>query len=106
MSDALPNDHTPVFSEFADDPEYQDLLEMFLESLEEQRQELMAARNQGQWEELGRKAHQLKGAGGGYGFPGLTEKALALETCCKARDEDAILPRLDELFAYIDRLHA
>ena len=36
------------------------------------------------FEELRRLSHQLKGAGGGYGYTSLTEKARQLEDAAKA----------------------
>jgi HPt (histidine-containing phosphotransfer) domain-containing protein len=35
-------------------------------------------------EELRRLVHQIKGAGGGYGFPKLTEAAALAESCVKS----------------------
>jgi HPt (histidine-containing phosphotransfer) domain-containing protein len=43
-------------------------------------EELLAA---GQMRELQTLAHQLKGAGGGYGFPQITELAASLEAALK-----------------------
>jgi HPt (histidine-containing phosphotransfer) domain-containing protein len=60
-------------------------------------EELLAA---GDEEELGRLAHQLKGAGGGYGFPQITEAAAGLEQAIKSavgesevKDRAALLTR-------------
>ncbi len=107
----MPESHTSgessrVYSEYADDPDFQDLLELFFESIESQSREFVEAREQQQWEELETKAHQLKGAGSGYGFPGLSEKAWALETVCQQKNEAAIIPCLDDLLAYIERIHS
>ena len=41
------------------------------------------------FEALQRLAHQLKGAGGSYGYPALTDPAKALEETAKARDHEA-----------------
>ena len=45
--------------------------------------EALAARH---FEELQREAHQLKGAGGSYGYPDLTDAARVLEMTAKNRD--------------------
>lgn len=95
---------SPVYSEFADDPDFCDLLGMFLESLNERRSELDSLFQKRQWDTLGQVAHQIKGAGGGYGFPGLTRKASGLEEAVKRANQDEIAYVMQELFAYMDRL--
>lgn len=41
------------------------------------------------FQQVAHLAHQLKGAGGGYGFPGLSARAAALETHAKASPPSA-----------------
>lgn len=77
---------------------------MFYESLRQQRSEVVAAFDKGDREFLARKAHQLKGAGGGYGFPGLSESASRLENACEAQDFSAIASGFEDLLALIDRI--
>ena len=67
-------------------PEYQRLVERFvsgLPALASRFEEVLGSR---QWEELRVLAHQLKGMGGGFGFPGLTDQAAALESTLLAGD--------------------
>jgi HPt (histidine-containing phosphotransfer) domain-containing protein len=97
---------SPITSEFAEDADFQDLLEIFYDSLAEQRSELARAFAEKQWDELSRKSHQLKGAGGGYGFPGLTAAALALETASDRQQPWEIQEGLDDLLTYLDRILA
>ncbi len=99
-----PSHSVPVRSEFADDPDFQELLGRFFESLQQQRREIVAALDLSHWEEVARKAHQLKGAGGGYGFPGLSETARRLEEVCKTQNAAAIASALEDLLAYLDRI--
>lgn len=94
----------PVYSTFADDPDYAELLEMFLETVPEKRQAVEGAFRSGDFDGVRTLAHQLKGAGGGYGFNGLTDVAAELEAACKANDADRIGPALDRLLEYLDRL--
>lgn len=96
--------HDPVYSEFADDPDFHDLLDMFMTSMEEQRAEILSLFRNRHWSDLKRIAHQLKGAGGGYGFPGLSEKARELEVAASEQNEAEIASNIGELFAYMDRL--
>lgn len=96
----------PVYSTFADDPDFDELLELFLESIAEKRAHLTESFDGGDFEQLRTVAHQLKGAGGGYGFDGLTEVARELENACKAdvADVDRIGEELDRVFAYMSRI--
>jgi HPt (histidine-containing phosphotransfer) domain-containing protein len=75
------------FSGLASDPELADLVALFVTELPARLDEMRAAHGRGQWELLRGLAHQLKGAGGSYGFPQLTSAAAELE--CAARDRDA-----------------
>jgi len=74
----------PIFSEFADDADMLELVELFVEEMPRRLQDIeKAARSQ----DLGRLAmlaHQLKGSAGGYGFPSITEVARRLEVTAKA----------------------
>ena len=69
----------PLFSEFAKDPDMIELVELFVNELPARikaMQEAIAANN---LDVLKRAAHQLKGAGGGYGFPSVSAAAGRLE---------------------------
>jgi|KBSMisStandDraft_5_1062788.scaffolds.fasta_scaffold38685_4 HPt (histidine-containing phosphotransfer) domain-containing protein len=48
--------------------------------------------------------HQLKGSGGGYGIPALTEMGLRIEAAAKQGDADKLHGHLDALEAYLGRL--
>lgn len=97
---------TPVYSEFSDDPDYSELLNFFVEALPERIWRLQELHVGGDVELLKELAHQLKGAGGGYGFPGMTEAARELESACIEKNEDLICERLDQLTEYINRIEA
>lgn len=104
MSAVASQDRAVVRSDFAADPEYRELLEMFDEALPERRRCLVDAFRTGNVAELQALAHQLKGAGGGFGFPGLTEHAARLETACKAGEPARIAEELDRMLAYMQRI--
>jgi CheY-like chemotaxis protein len=84
-----------IVSQFADDPELAVILAEFVGRLEGRLQEMQAAYAQGRLEELQRAAHCLKGAGGSYGYPSLTDSCKVLEDAVKAQDEEAIKAALD-----------
>ena len=86
---------TPLVSELAADPDMIDLLDSFVKSLETQSAKLEEAREAKDRESIRRVAHQLKGAGGSYGFPTITTAAARLERC--AKDGESMDQALSEL---------
>lgn len=104
MSVAASQAGTNVFSEFASDPEYRELLEMFAEALPERRRCLADSFRSGNAEELRVLAHQLKGAGGGFGFPELTCRAAELEAACREDKSQAVADSLERLLELMSRI--
>ena len=94
----------PVYSDFSDDPDYSELLNFFVDALSERFARFLEFQESGDIEPMRDLAHQLKGAGGGYGFPGLTEAARELESACKEKNQDLISERLDQLTEYMSRI--
>jgi len=77
-------------SAFADNPVIARILPGFFGSLDARVQALRAALAANQFEELRRLAHQIKGAGGSYGYPSITEAARKLEADAReGRHENA-----------------
>jgi HPt (histidine-containing phosphotransfer) domain-containing protein len=64
-----------------------------------------AAKNQ-DWANLKFEVHSLKGAGGGYGYPELTEIAGKIEFQIATRNQPEIDSLLEILDAYIQRIVA
>lgn len=85
-----------------------ELIEFFLEQLEQRAGAIQAAFSQGQANELGVLAHQLKGAAAGYGFPSLGACAGELETLVKACEADAsaVAERVEDLIGLCRRAAA
>ena len=81
----------PIRSTYEDDPDMLDIVREFAHELPdriERIESLLAARS---FAELQTLAHQLKGAGGGYGFPIITENAAALERALKAGEAEPLV---------------
>jgi len=81
----------PLRSQYENDPDMRDLVREFACGLPGRAaalEELHATRMHA---ELQRLAHQLKGAGGGYGFPLITELAAALEATLKQGGEEPLV---------------
>ncbi len=84
----------------ADFPELDSMVSDFAERFDQKLDEFHAALSGGDFEELSKLAHWLKGTGGTIGFPIITEKAAVLEQLVLDNPET----RLDEISAAIETL--
>jgi histidine phosphotransfer protein HptB len=89
----------PIYSIYHDEPDFRELLEEFVQAVEPRSELLRTLFASGEIEPLKVQAHQLKGAGGGFGFEGLSELAGELEVACKRPD-----PQVDEIGTLLDRV--
>ena len=69
----------PIRSAFEDDPDMMEIVREFVDEAPERADQLEALLQADDLPALQTLAHQLKGAGGGYGFPQITEAAASLE---------------------------
>ncbi len=83
----------PLISEFADDADMIELVEMFVGELPARVAAIQNALKARDLAGVAHVAHQLKGAAGGYGFPTITDAAGELERSAKTTEE---LDRLTE----------
>jgi HPt (histidine-containing phosphotransfer) domain-containing protein len=80
MSDASPDREIPILSELLqEDAAFEDLVGEFVGRLSDRVKELEEAIRGADFESLRVAAHQLKGSGGGYGYPIITDRAGQLE---------------------------
>ena len=80
-----------IRSIYEDDPDMAELVRSFVTELAlrvETLEQLVSAES---LEDLQRMAHQLKGAGGGYGFPQITEVAADLEQALKQGADESVV---------------
>lgn len=96
----------PVRSLYAGDPGYRELLQMYPAFMEEYRDTLCDLRERNDLQQIAGVAHQLKGSGGGFGFPGLTDAARELEEVCRQGEPDRLEAAIDGVLAYIARILA
>ncbi len=87
-----------LISDFADDPDMAEIIQMFLDGLEDRASGLDNAFGSGNLINLASLAHQLKGAAGGYGYPIISQLALDVERLAKGGESN------DELRSTLDRL--
>ena len=78
----------PLRSEYVHDADMVEPVQFFLAELEERVSSMMRAWQRGDRELLRRIALQLKGAGGGYGFPAITDAAARLERSLLVPESD------------------
>ena len=95
-----------IYSSWQNDPDYADLLPLYVDELPSMRRTLLEFAKICDFENVKREAHKLRGSAGGYGYPELSQLAGQLEDTCKtsARDSNAILQDLDQLIGYIERV--
>jgi HPt (histidine-containing phosphotransfer) domain-containing protein len=97
MSETPEHQQQPIRSQFADDPDMADLVELFVSEMPSRIESLRNAWEEGQIGLLTRIAHQLSGACGGYGFPTVGSAARELERRLNRLDEEAAEQRLREM---------
>jgi len=95
-----------IRSTFAGDADMRELIELFVGELPQRLADMTRSFDTGDWLELRRFAHQLKGASGSYGFGALTPAAAQLEQACKEPVSSAIRAALDELIDLCSRIRA
>ncbi len=105
-TEAKPENNEVIISELIDDPDLGDIVGDFAEGLSVRLEEMRQSSSNNDHERLQRLSHQLKGAGGSYGYPMLTEAAKALEDAAKTCDieaENLALSKLTGLTAAVIR---
>lgn len=87
------------------DPGLRALAEGFVQELPERTGRLRGAANAWNRGDARKLAHQLKGAGGGYGFDSVSELAAAVETLCSEdTPQGDLLRAVERLSQECDRL--
>lgn len=95
----------PLRSEFADDPDMADIVELFMDELPGRLDAIRAAMDSLDRATLTTLTHQLKGAAGGYGFPSISERAGRVEHALRegVSDAAALRPQVEDLIALCER---
>ncbi len=86
-----------IYSEYVNDADLVELIDEFAAGLEADVESMRKALENGDHDGLRRLAHQMKGAGGSYGYPMLTGAAMRLEGAAKAKDVETCTVALDKL---------
>lgn len=98
MTDRAADSQRPIGSELVkEDASFADIVIQFVDSLGERMKKMEDAVRAADFEMLRVAAHQLKGSGGGYGYPILTDRAANLERRAKAQTIDDCANAVAEL---------
>jgi HPt (histidine-containing phosphotransfer) domain-containing protein len=96
-----------VASELAESADLRELIELFVDDLPQRLAAMRAATRVGDLDSVGRLAHQLKGAGGSYGFPVVSGAALDVELAARRVGSASVVSAsLDVLEAICNRVRA
>jgi PAS domain S-box-containing protein len=95
-----------IHSAYRNDADMAGIISEFVGRLPERVREMRQAAAHNQWEVLQRAAHQLKGAGGSYGYACLTDAARQLEMHAKQKDSEAGVLALGNLANLCERIQA
>lgn len=79
MSSAPTTSNEPIYSVLSEDPDLGQIVEMFVDEMPDRVANLLSRFESGDWEELRRATHQLKGAAGSYGFDAISPAAGEVE---------------------------
>ncbi|MEW5757659.1 MAG: response regulator [Pseudomonadota bacterium] len=98
---------TPLASQLLEEgDEFNDLLQKFAAHLPETISELREAQTTQDWATLASLFHQLKGLGGNYGYPQLTDVARAAETQTLEKNLNGVGKAIEEMHALSLRIAA
>jgi len=85
-----------------DDFDLTDLLPQYFELCRRDLQQLRSASDLKQYGQIRILGHNLKGSGGAYGFPELSEIGATIEMAAKAAEDRALRAGIEQLAAFLD----
>lgn len=89
-----------------EEPNLIDLIDKFISRLPGMCDEIVKVYEQQDWDIFLKLIHQMKGVGGNYGYPMLSELCVAIEIACKDEDFSKVKNQLDEFNAISERILA
>ncbi len=88
-----------------EDERLRDIVEEFVQNLDERMAEFKQAHAKMDWEHLTTLAHQLKGAAGSYGYPDISHLCAGMERHFRAHQADEIATMLNGLNELVAAAH-
>lgn len=105
MTDGNDGTNEKIGSELLnEDASMEDVVLAFVDGLKRRVSAMETAARDGDFEALRASAHQLKGSGGGYGYPILTERAGRLEQEANEQAAEQCVALVEELKQVCDRI--
>lgn len=86
------------------DADIEDLMPIFLEGRREDVKALVEALEKGDYDTVLALGHNMKGAGGGYGFDFITELGQDLEQSAREQNAEKVGRLVKELSSYLERV--
>ena len=86
------------------DDEIAALVPRYLNSRREESRQLPKLLSGGDFASIRRIAHNLKGTGASYGFPGLTALGQAMQMSAESSDTDALVRQIHELADSLEKM--
>jgi len=83
-------------TDYSDDPEFQELIQYYLDYLQESLPELKKNWDNRDYLRIEQFGHNLKGNGGVYGFFDISEIGKQMETAAKEQDDSALEPLIKQ----------
>jgi HPt (histidine-containing phosphotransfer) domain-containing protein len=99
----------PIFSDFLDEPGMPKIINMFLDEIPKRIAALELFFKEDNKDEFCKMIHQLKGAGGGYGFPMITRMASGIEKKFRVPKKEwkqEVQKNLEDFISTLHRIHA
>lgn len=87
-------------------PLFADIVSQFVTRLPEMIRSIETSYQGNAWEKFRELVHNLKGMGGGFGYPQLTEQAMEIEKLMGAGEDAAIVRKIEELHRLTQRIQA
>ena len=104
---SLLNQVEPLHSTLGNDPDLAEIVALFVDEMPDRVSALSAYLADGNWEDLRRAAHQLKGSAGSYGFESVSPVAARVEDAIRqGQPEEAIRTAVHALLALCNRVRA
>jgi HPt (histidine-containing phosphotransfer) domain-containing protein len=86
------------------DPEIADLIPGFLNNRQKDIEKMESFLEEGNFEQIERLGHSMKGSGAGYGFKGVSGIGKSIEIAGKRKDVEGIKKGIEDLKDYLDRV--
>ena len=105
----LSHTNTPIVSSYLNDEGMESIIHIFLDEIPHRIADLQASFKSSNRDDFCKQVHQLKGAGGGYGFTEITLKAADIEKKLRVPNagwKEEIQKNMDEFITVLQRVYA